>query len=361
MKILHCIPNMAGGGAERQLTYLCDSFIREGLEVHVALCGGGYNMKRLEDSGVNIHKLTSRGNHDIGILWQLIKLIKQIDPDIIQTWLRQMDVFGGLAALITRTPFVLSERNSGRAYSWNWKYFLRVCIGRKADAIISNSYDGKGYWDRRTGRKVKKKIIRNIVPIRAIEIAKTNNTKANIYPGKKVILAASRLKPQKNLFTLLRALQIVFTKSDDTVALLFGEGPLQKKLLKFQQKLNIQERLKIMGYTSRLYDWLTRADVFVSVSYFEGNPHTVLEAIACKCPVVVSDVPAHREILDDSSAFFAATLSPDDIAKKIVQALSEGARVKRRLAAAYKNISGQFREAITRQYLEVYEEIIKSR
>jgi len=352
---------MAGGGAERQLTYLCEGFNRKGLEVHVALCGGGYNMQRLEDSGANIHKLSIRGNHDIGLLWQLIKLIKQINPDIIQTWLRQMDVFGGLAALITKTPFVLSERNSGRAYNWNWKHFLRVCIGKKANAIISISYDGKGYWDRRTGPKVKKKVIRNIVPVCAIERAKRKQIQANAYAGKKVILAASRLKPQKNLFTLLRALQIVFSKSDDTVALLFGEGPLQKKLLKFQQKLNIRERLKIMGYTLNLYDWLARADVFVSISHFEGNPHTVLEAIACKCPVVVSDIPSHREILDESSAFFVATSSQDDVAEKILQALPKDARVKNKVENAYKNISSQSREAVTRRYIEIYEEIIRSR
>jgi len=355
--ILHCIPNMAGGGAERQLVYLCEGLIREGLDVHVALCGGGRNMERLKSTGANIHELASRGNHDIGILRQLIKLIKEINPDLIQTWLRQMDVFGGLAAVITGTPFILSERNSSMAYNRSWKHFLRVCVVKRAAAIIANSNDGRRYWEHKSSQRVKKKVIRNIIPFNEIERAASDGFEIDFDPKVKLIVFAGRLKPQKNLFTLLQALQMVFAKSNDTVALLFGEGSLQDELLEFQQELKIQERLKIMGFTSRLYSWLKRADVFVSISHYEGNPNTVLEAIACKCPVVASDISSHREFLDENCAYFVGP-SPIDVAEGICNALSHTEETASKVDSAYKRIANFSTESAVREYIKTYREII---
>ena len=47
-----------------------------------------------------------------------------------------------------------------------------------------------------------------------------------------------------------------------------------------------------------------------SVSHYEGCPNVVLEAMACGCPVVVSNIPAHREILDEATA--PGPVNPDD-------------------------------------------------
>ena len=47
---------------------------------------------------------------------------------------------------------------------------------------------------------------------------------------------------------------------------------------------------------------LKMSNVFVSTSSFEGQPNAVLEAMACGCPLVVSDIPAHREFLGADTA-----------------------------------------------------------
>ncbi len=49
---------------------------------------------------------------------------------------------------------------------------------------------------------------------------------------------------------------------------------------------------------------MKKASVFVSLSAYEGCPNTVMEAMACGCPIIVSDIPEHREILDEQSALF---------------------------------------------------------
>ena len=318
-------------------------------------------MKRLDNCGAITHKLSGRGNHDIRILLQLVKLIKQIKPDLIQTWLRQMDVFGSLASIITSVPTIISERNSEMAYYYNWKHFLRVLMGKRAAAIISNSDNGQRYWEQRTSHRVQKRVIRNIIPFEEVGRACCANLKIDLEPTTKLVVAVARFKPQKNLCTLLEAFEIVMRKSQDVTALLFGEGPLREELMKVQERIGLGSRLGIMDFTSDLYAWFRRADVFISVSHFEGNPNTVLEAIACKCPVVVSDIPSHREILDDSSAFFVNPTSKGDIAKGIALALSQEAQAKCKVKAAYENVLDHSLTAITQQYIETYEEIVRSK
>ena len=60
MTVLHCIPSMEGGGAERQLTYLAAGLRRLGLDVHVAAGARGPNWERLLASGVTVHELQPR-------------------------------------------------------------------------------------------------------------------------------------------------------------------------------------------------------------------------------------------------------------------------------------------------------------
>src|SRR5262245_45828950 len=116
MNILHCVPSMAGGGAERQLAYLAREFVQSGWEVHVALVHGGPNLDRLQQSGAIIHQLRVASNYDPRILGQLLTIIRRLKPDVVQCWLTQMEVLGGLAAMISSRPWVLSERSSEQGY-----------------------------------------------------------------------------------------------------------------------------------------------------------------------------------------------------------------------------------------------------
>src|SRR5262245_9437531 len=205
MRILHLIPNFAGGGAERQLSLLAPELCRLGVEVHVAFCERGINaesnLELLSDSDIRLHVIPRMSNYDPSIILQLLKIIRLIKPDLIQTWILQMDVLGGLAARIAGVPFMVSERSSALAYPATWKYWLRTQMGSLAVSIVANSQSGASYWKPWAARTV---IIRNGLSVKLIR----NNesayiTNIDLPTESRLILCAGRLSPEKNLDTLV--------------------------------------------------------------------------------------------------------------------------------------------------------------
>src|SRR5690349_22535546 len=102
VRVLQCVPSLAGGGAERQVTYLVKELALIGWDVHVAYVHGGPNLARLQQTPATLHQLDSTGNYDPRILWQLLRTIRRVEPDVVQCWLLQMEVLGGLASMLTR-------------------------------------------------------------------------------------------------------------------------------------------------------------------------------------------------------------------------------------------------------------------
>jgi glycosyltransferase involved in cell wall biosynthesis len=268
-----------------------------------------------------------------------------------------MTVLGGMAAILAGVPFIVSERCSSKAYPGTWKDSLRVRIGKRAAAIVSNSKSGREYWTDRTNCPIT--LIRNGIPFD--EIAATSPIsvgEARLTNGAKLILYAGRFEAQKNLASLVPALQHVLTCNNSAVAGLFGEGALRKEVIRSAGALDFGDRFRVMDFTTSLWRWVKRANVFVSLSLYEGNPNTVLEAVACGCPVVLSDIPQHREILDDDSAYFVPASSPPKAAEAILRVLMNPDEATQKAERAREKIAAYSVEASVDQYLSLYTRLI---
>src|SRR3954454_15474409 len=93
--ILHAIPTLGGGGAERQLCMLASEQARRGACVHVGIRRGGVHEPVLKKCGVHIHELGNARSINPRLLLALARTIAKVTPTIVQTWLPQMDVVGG--------------------------------------------------------------------------------------------------------------------------------------------------------------------------------------------------------------------------------------------------------------------------
>lgn len=124
-------------------------------------------------------------------------------------------------------------------------------------------------------------------------------------------VAISRLVPIKNPFTLLGAFQ---QSADPASRLVYiGDGPLRPSLLTQSAEVGPENQVMFTGLIPRekVFEYLLDADLFISASRGEGLPISVLEAMACRCPVILSDIPPHREIAEGVD--FIPIVHPDDV------------------------------------------------
>jgi glycosyltransferase involved in cell wall biosynthesis len=347
---------MEGGGAERQLTYLAKELVVTGCEIHVALTRGGQNLARLEATGATIHALGPCGNHDPRIGIRLLRTIAAVKPDLVQCWLLQMELVGGLACVATGTPWIFAERSCVNAYPRTLKNFLRVRIASFASGIVSNSAAGDEYWRARATR-VRRYVVGNAVPIDEIEAAPVATAEeAGTLSGNALILSAGRLDAAKNGVMFVQAIHRL-PRSLPVHAALCGDGPMQPEIEQLIAQAGPQGRVRLVGYASNLWSLMKRAAVLVSVSRFEGNPNVVLEAMACGCPLIVSDIPAHRELLDEECAVFVAD-DPDPIARAIEQVIGDPVAAARRAAVARQRVGHHAPALVAARYLAVYREVV---
>lgn len=366
MRILYCIPNLEHGGAERQLSYVAAELAGMGHEVHVASRGGGPNLERMLSAGVVWHDLRTnkrdqRNNFSkqprvvqaFETFVRLVTLIRTLRPNLVQTILPAMDILGGAAALLTRTPWVLKEGSSSLIYTTYRRYWLRFVFGRLSHTVISNSTHARDYWRQvRDTRRLH--IIPNGLPLD--QISEANERGMNGFkfgPDEKVVLYGGRIDLGKNVEALLEALARISEEVPFT-AIVCGEGAHRGRAEQMAHELGIADRVIFTGNVDNLWSLMKRADVFVSLSRCEGSPNVVLEAMACGCPLVVSDIPGHREILDEQTALFVRLENPAEAAEAIRSVLIDATAARSRAAAAHPKATQRPIEATARQYEQVY-------
>ena len=351
MRILHLIPSLVGGGAERQIAHLASGQRERGCEVHVGIFRGGINRERLERAGAVIHEIEAAGNYDPRLVFRVMKLIRAVRPDFVQTWLAQMDVVGGVAARLTRTPWIISERSSGAHYPRDAKHRLRRFLGRFATAIVANSSGGFSFW---RGSKASRFVVPNALALDEIAAAPRDETD---FGASRVILFVGRLDAEKNLSNLIIALQDVIAQRD-AVALFCGIGPKENEVRSEIEQAGCTDRIRLLGYTDRVWSLMKRADAIVAPSWFEGHPNVVMEAAAAGCPLVLSDIPAHRECLGDA-ALFAPPEDPEALARAILQTLDDPAEARARAGRARAIAADWSIDRAASAYMRIYEELAR--
>ncbi|HKS22206.1 MAG TPA: glycosyltransferase, partial [Thermoanaerobaculia bacterium] len=293
MKILQLIWSMTGGGAERQLAGLAPELARRGTEVHVAYVHRGIGPQFPRWDGCAVTHLAPIVKYDLTLFPRVLLLARRLRPDVIHTWLTHMDIIGGTAATLLRIPWVMSERSAAGAYPPALLNSARVRMARRADVIVCNSEGGRDYWREHGIPESRLEVVPNFVPPIDLDAVPPLDD-ARVGGGDELIVFVGRLSPEKNLETLIAAMELVVRRRPQAKLALCGDGVLRKSLEEAVRAAGLDERVVFAGFVADVAPWLKRAAVSVAVSRFEGHPNAVLEAIAAGVPLVLSDIPAYR-------------------------------------------------------------------
>ena len=355
MRILHLTYFLKWGGMERQLSYLVNGLAADGHDVHVGYFGEGLEGGRDELYKVRFHQVRKSSHHDPLIVWRLVRLMRRIKPDVVQTWHYLMDVFGGSAARISGTPWVLRDPLPNHNGTGSFRERARSWIARGAGRIVTNSAGGGMHWQLRCP-SVERSIVPNGIPLDEIE----KTTPGDIYDASlgDLILYVGQLLPRKNVDTFIRALAAIKDEHRFT-AVLCGDGFQRKQLEEISREFGIADKVRFLGQVpkDRVWGLLKAASAFVFLSDNEGCPNAVLEAMAGGCPLVVSDIPAHREILDESSALFVEADNVRQTAASILNVLRNPDESRQRSMCAKERIFQRSIPGMKSRYVGIYSEI----
>jgi glycosyltransferase involved in cell wall biosynthesis len=189
-------------------------------------------------------------------------------------------------------------------------------------------------------------------------------------PGR-IVLYAGRLIDVKGVEYLIRAFPSVLEKHGDARLHIVGSGPLKKELVSLSGKLGLQGSVTFHDAVSQeeLVRYYSMADVFVLPSIVndkgesEGLGVVLLEAMACRVPVIGSAVGGIPDIIKDGeTGLLAAEKDPIDLAERICRLLTDRDLRKKVTENGSRLVARKFSwVAIAGEYAALYERLVEPR
>ncbi len=236
--------------------------------------------------------------------------IRGSKPDVVVSFIEKTNILALLSTMGLPIPVVVSERIDPRYHNVErlWS-FLRWVVYRRAAALVVQT-NGLRRW------------AEQFVDRRAVHVISNPLTHQNAEGGKvgeradteKTVVAMGRLVTQKGFDILINAFARCAPKHPEWNLVIIGEGPERKRLGEIADRLNIGSKVKFTGRLANPLEMLNQADLFVLSSRYEGFPNALIEAMACRLPVISSDCPSGpREIIRDGVD--GVLVSPNNIAE----------------------------------------------
>ena len=368
--VFQVLPSLAVGGAERLVVHLIEHLCRERF-APVCICLesplGTHYEARVQASGAPLYFLGKGAGANGGALRQLSALFRQYHPAVVHTHIIGLNYAYPLM-IRYRTParvhtvHSLALREMGvRVGAWVRQLAFRYRIGRVVPVAVADEVQASiqqlyGYPD--------PLLIPNGIP--TDEYAPDPNKRAQwrqthgIEPHATVLTHIGRFAPPKNHLLLIEAFARVHA-STPLYLLLVGGGELENAVREQVAGLGLQERVRFLGVRADVADILRASDVFVLSSRVEGNPLSVMEAMAAGLPVVSTAVGGVPELVREGET---GLLVPSEDAGALAQALQalvdDAARRRAMGAAARQHAVAHFDIRHTvRGYEQLYEALLK--
>lgn len=320
--IVFLIPNLDGGGAQRVFVNLVNSLIDlTERPIHLlVLRRGGVFESDLRPEVVLVNLGTGRVSRSF---FSLVKYIKESHPEVLCSTLNYCNILAIAACIFAGRPCRVVVREANVATSAGRLLPLMRWFYPKADVVVSLSSE------------VTSSFVEADIKVTHLLVELGNPIKLNPLivsipdmtflpePNSRFICSVGSLTYQKGFDILLEA----FAKLDDHELhlVMLGEGELREELEQIVSKLGISERVHMPGFVDRPADIVSRSQLFVLSSRWEGFPNVLLEALSTGVPIVATSCPgASSSMLEGGKlGLLVEPNSPSALAEGIIECLKK--------------------------------------
>jgi GalNAc-alpha-(1->4)-GalNAc-alpha-(1->3)-diNAcBac-PP-undecaprenol alpha-1,4-N-acetyl-D-galactosaminyltransferase len=333
-RLVIVVGSMTAGGAERVAVTMANSWVEQGREVWlVSTYLGSRALNYSLDARVSLVFLadsTRQTRVPVPAMLRKIPALRRailvIAPDVVVSFLSNVNVLAIAALLKTRIPLIVSERVDPAAeieLSRSLR-LARALSYRYADALVVQTASAARRYRERLPRLSRIAVIRNPLPA---ELS-ASPVRASQGSGGGCVIAMGRLTPQKCFAKLIEAFRLAFGADNAWRLQIWGDGPQRRELQGLVQNLKLHDRVEICGATTQPWSVLAAAQIFAMSSQYEGFPNAMLEAMAIGLPCVAFDCPSGpRELADNGSS---AIIVPPANVPLLAEALRDLARDRER-------------------------------
>jgi glycosyltransferase involved in cell wall biosynthesis len=317
-KVFHVITTINRGGAENQLLVLVREQVKSGLEVSVFYLKGEPELERdLSIAGAKVV-------HDIAnqhAFFQFLKMrsISKSQKALLHAHLPRAEILARFSS--ARNPFVVSRHNAEPFFPGAPQFlssFLSRLVTEKAKHVIAISYAVYDFISSKNEITDLKKITVVHYGYQPSPNVDRLNSKVELEEGSRICIGTiSRLTRQKDLTTLFSAFAQFLSLHPGSVLLLVGGGEEKNSLVNLGEELGISQNIEWVGRTSEIQEYLSRMDVFVLSSLYEGFGLVLLEAMDAGVPVIASNNSAIPEVLGADFPGLARTGVAQDFLEKM--------------------------------------------
>ncbi|MBA3314086.1 MAG: glycosyltransferase [Planctomycetaceae bacterium] len=302
IRVLLVIPTLDASGAEKQFALLATRLPRDRFELHVAvLTRSGPYERMIRSAGVPVTVLGKRFKADPIACARLRRLVRQFQPQVMHTWLFAANAYGRLAVGGDGSPAIIVSERCVDSWKSGWQLWLdRKLVGRTA-ALVANSESVATFYRNAGIPSEKVHVIPNGIEVPPPAVADRSSVLAELGLPRdaKIVASIGRLAKQKRVDVLVWAMQLLRQLTNNVYHLIVGDGPQRGSLERLAKHFTCDDVTRFLGHRSDVSRLLSCVDVFWLASDFEGQSNSVMEAMAAGLPVIASDIPANRELIEN--------------------------------------------------------------
>lgn len=295
-KVFYLLPCLSVGGAERIALSLVTGFTDLSYETRL-LClkptrpSALFLEETLANRGIKLVILGKNKRFDIKAWYRLYRLLRTEKPDILHTQLFSADICGRVIGRLAGIKNIVSTIQNLNHEEGQGRRSIRLLTRNLSKAVVAVSQTVKNHtivWEAPPKKRLT--VVYNGIDTERFKL------KSNSQDTSLVIGAIGRLTSQKGFDRLIKALQLVTFPYHCYIV---GEGEEAGALQALINKLGLGNKITLTGGNSDIPLLLSKIDIFVLSSRWEGLPLVLLEAGAVGLPSIVSNAPSNLEVVED--------------------------------------------------------------
>jgi glycosyltransferase involved in cell wall biosynthesis len=364
--VMLTIRALGAGGTERQLTELALALDPAVFTPHVACIDStGFRADELRRHGIPILELPIASLKDprsLRVLARCVRYIRRHSIRLLHSFDPSTGVFAAPIGKLPGGPAVLSSQRCFEDLVWPGHRKLNRFAHRLADGVVVNCEAVARHLREDFGLPAGKiHLCRNGLDTSIFRPSSAGDEKPPaLRDAGLTIGSVSVLRPEKSLPTLVSAFALVKDIRPGLKLAIVGSGPVREELEGQVRDLGLHSQVVFHPATPDVAEWLRAIDIFVLPSISEAFSNSLMEAMACGCAAVASDVGGNPELVrhGETGLLFTPGDAESLAAQLRAAALDDVSRNRMASAGAAwiaKNLS---REAAARRMQEIYREFL---